>query len=170
MGAMTAQSAKPYATVPTLFDRVHDELSAIQEITQVLALPDHETRVRVIAWISERFSGGFESAQPMDRRPVTLYGRQETFALRPPTAATRTTDPPPQRVRNPRRPRTHGSSIWFRWTNAAPAVAPARVSPPASISGNAAEARAELPRQSMEGLLRSLVADFQQLADEWGNT
>src|SRR3954465_15637573 len=90
---MTAQTAKPHATLPPLFARVHDELSAIQEITQVLgSLPDHETRVRVIAWISERFSNGFERAQLVDRRPVALYGRQETFALRAPTGATRTSD------------------------------------------------------------------------------
>jgi len=44
-----AQTAKPYATVPTLFDRVQDELTAIEQITRVLgSLPDHETRVRVI--------------------------------------------------------------------------------------------------------------------------
>ena len=29
---------------------------------------------------------------------------------------------------------------------------------------------AEPPREPMEALLRGLVADFQQLADEWGNT
>jgi hypothetical protein len=58
-----AQTAKPYATVPTLFERVEDELIAIEEITRVLgALPDHETRVRVIAWISERFSNGFPAS------------------------------------------------------------------------------------------------------------
>jgi hypothetical protein len=77
VGSMTAPSAKPYATVPTLFDRVHDELSAIQEIAQVLgSLPDHETRVRVIAWISERFSTGFESAPAPDLRPAAHDGRQ----------------------------------------------------------------------------------------------
>ena len=43
-----AHTAKPYATVPTLFDRVLSELSAIEEITRVLgSLPDHETRLRV---------------------------------------------------------------------------------------------------------------------------
>ena len=171
MGAMTAQSAKPYATVPTLFDRVHDELSAIQEITQVLgSLPDHETRVRVIAWISERFSGGFESAQPMDRRPVALYGRRETFALGPRPLRRGRPISLPQRVREPAAAPDARQFDLVPLTNAAPAVAPARVAPPANVSGNAAEARAELPRESMEALLRSLVADFQQLADEWGNT
>jgi hypothetical protein len=73
VGPVTAPSAKPYATVPTLFDRVHDELSAIQEITQVLgALPDHDTRVRVIAWISERFASGFDGVQPADERSVSV--------------------------------------------------------------------------------------------------
>jgi hypothetical protein len=38
------------------------------------------------------------------------------------------------------------------------------------VSVAATDARAELPREPMEALLRSLVADFQQLADEWGNT
>jgi hypothetical protein len=168
---MTAQSAKPYATVPTLFDRVHDELSAIQEITQVLGLlPDHETRVRVIAWISERFSSGFESAQPVDRRPVALYGRQETFAFRAPTAATRTSDLTNATSAAPAAALDERQLNLVSLTTAAPAVAPARVAPPASVSGTAAAARAELPRESMEALLRSLVADFQQLADEWGNT
>lgn len=66
MGAVMAQTAKPYAKIPTLFDRVQDELSAIEAITRVLgALPDHETRLRVINWVSDRFSQGMAAeAQP----------------------------------------------------------------------------------------------------------
>src|ERR1700750_1485091 len=58
-----AHTAKPYASVPTLFERVQDELAAIEQITRVLgALPDHETRVRVIGWLNDRFSQGFQGA------------------------------------------------------------------------------------------------------------
>src|SRR3954447_27009250 len=121
---MTAQSVKPYATVPTLFDRVHDELSAIQEIAQVLgSLPDHETRVRVIAWISDRFSSGFESAAAPDLRPGAADGR--TIDRRHRTAGNgrssswprplhcRRASSPARRARTPRPPRTNGRSISF---------------------------------------------------------
>jgi len=60
-----AQTAKPYATVPTLFEKVQDEIAAIEQIMRVLgSLPDHDTRVRVIGWLSERFSQGFQQPHP----------------------------------------------------------------------------------------------------------
>jgi hypothetical protein len=60
-----AQTAKPYAKIPTLLDRVQDELSAIAAITRVLgSLPDHETRLRVITWVNDRFTQGVQTATP----------------------------------------------------------------------------------------------------------
>src|SRR3954469_7965693 len=167
---MTAQTAKPYATVPTLFDRVHDELSAIQEIAQVLgSLPDHETRVRVIAWISERFSSGFESAPAPDLRPAAPDGRQRTFELLAPTAALRPSELAGAASADAAAAEHERQLDLVPPTNPAPTVAPARLAPPASVSLAAADAGAELSREPMEALLRSLVADFQQLADKWGN-
>src|SRR4051812_1863151 len=166
---MTAQ--KPYATVPTLFDRVHDELSAIQEIAQVLgSLPDHQTRVRVIAWISERFSSGFEGAPAPNLRPAAPDGRQQTFELLAPTAALRPSELTGTASADAAAAAHERQLDLIPPTNPAPNVAPARVLPPASVSVAAADTRAELSREPMEALLRSLVADFQQLADEWGNT
>src|SRR3954470_17072787 len=167
---MTAQTAKPYATVPTLFDRVHDELSAIQEIAQVLgSLPDHETRVRVIAWISERFSSGFESAPAPDLRPAAPDG-QRAFELLAPTAALRPSELTGTASADAAAAAHERQLDLIPPTNPAPTVAPARIAPQPIVSVAAADARAELSREPMEALLRSLVADFQQLADEWGNT
>jgi len=258
---------------------VQDELTAIEQITRVLgSLPDHETRVRVITWISERFSQGFpgpqhgaadmaaahrpvdsglsfpddlfdppvigtleasdlhgvfdppaekphavaaeplhraaaERAQPVtaerpplvmvvkpeaapsaktepavidapaddaaDHAPPPVDRRQLTLLLladmTPPAALATSVSPnnedaggesPPRKAhqsvsskrhfRTPKPPASKRSAPVARPRAAKVEKAPAPTPPPAD--------------DSMEALLRSLVADFRELADEWGNT
>jgi hypothetical protein len=73
MGPMKAQVARPCTKVPTLFDKVHDELSAIQQITNVIGpLADHETRARVDR--RRGADGGCIAANAGVRSPARLDG------------------------------------------------------------------------------------------------
>jgi hypothetical protein len=206
-----AHTAKSYAKVPTLFDRVPDELSAIEAITRVLgSLPDHETRLRVINWINERFSQGLQAAPPEPRpssvasampspdaadsglripddlfEPLVvtsespdLHGVFDLPAVKRHALATR----PPERAfelvpskETPAQADLAGAAadepVRMADRRQRNLLLLADMSTPAVLKVSDAPPRNPEPAQdSMEAMLRSLVDDFRQLADDWGNT
>src|SRR5205809_634978 len=100
--------------------------------------PDHRTarrrqdadravqRLRVSAWISERFSSGFESAPAPDLRPAAPDGRQQTFELLAPTAALRPSELTGTASADAAGAAHERQVDLIPPTNSAPTVAPAR--------------------------------------------
>jgi hypothetical protein len=264
VGKVMAHPAKPYAAVPTLFDRVQDELTAIDQITRVLgSLPDHDTRVRVIKWINDRFANGFQDPQaqtmpavalvspsperasdsglsfpddlfesPGTREPADLHGifdhpaskphafdwngileprreqvidfvferphapavepEEDAFELVPPAEAS-SAELANEADAEPAWPIDRRQLTLLLLTNVTPPAAPSVPEPPrpgegvgesptpelatrpaerheSSARNTSPSGPGEPAQDTMETMLRSLVADFRQLADEWGNT
>jgi hypothetical protein len=184
MGAMIRHPSGTHSVVPTLFDKLTDELRAMQEIANALgALPDQATRVRVIRWMAERFGANGDVVFP---------------ATTAPAATTATTAPSVPRASGARAPGasatgaaidlgmdaleelfvaplpdsrdtgSHDSDYW-RVESAEPQArtidgAPSQDGAPSPC---AADDKARAAAAPVESMIHSFVADFQKLADEW---
>jgi hypothetical protein len=220
MGTMIPIHPRFQATVPT-FDKVHDELSAIQAITTILgSLPDDATRARVVRWVSERLAETSSAASIVspaddlqrhgDRGALLLWPDsdglrlpaaddlfviadqrvdatelQELFEPTPAVADCDVSDcahMAAEELTRRRGPAVESAVVIGEAAiGACEPVIAARELPALDVqqvddaAATATSAAPEAPAstataESMEAMLRSLVADFRSLAEEWGNT